>query len=63
MIPLEKPLVCHYTNKHNDSFVTQCCKNKDYCNKELKPLLGPPKNPGRVTLLLLLFLILHVFFY
>lgn len=42
--------MCHYTNKHNDSFVTQCCKNKDYCNKDLRPVLSPPKNPGRVTL-------------
>lgn len=47
--------MCHYTNKHNDSFVTQCCKNKDYCNRDLRPVLSPPKNPGRVTLYFLFY--------
>ncbi|VVC30094.1 Ser/Thr protein kinase, TGFB receptor,Serine/threonine-protein kinase, active [Cinara cedri] len=39
VIPREKPLVCHYANKYNDSFVTMCCKNYDLCNKDLKPTL------------------------
>ncbi|XP_050537311.1 TGF-beta receptor type-1-like isoform X1 [Daktulosphaira vitifoliae] len=39
VIPREKPLVCHYPNKHNDSFVTECCKEYDFCNKDLKPTL------------------------
>lgn len=47
VIPREKPLVCHYPNKHNDSFVTMCCKNYDLCNKDLKPTLHI-KLPGRV---------------
>lgn len=46
MIPREKPLVCHYPNKHNDSFVTECCKEYDFCNKDLKPTLHV-RLPGR----------------
>lgn len=59
MIPFQNPLVCHYPNKHNDTFVIQCCKNKDYCNKDLRPVLGPPKIPGRV---IYVYLTLHGFF-
>ncbi|XP_060879283.1 TGF-beta receptor type-1-like isoform X1 [Metopolophium dirhodum] len=39
VIPREKPLICHYIKKHNDSFVTECCKDYDFCNRDLKPTL------------------------
>lgn len=47
LIPREKPFTCHYPNKHNDSFVTECCKQYDFCNKDLKPKLHI-KPPGRL---------------
>lgn len=47
MIPRGKPLVCQYPNKHNDTFVTECCKEYDFCNQDLKPTLHN-KSPGRV---------------
>jgi len=47
VIPREKPLICHYPKKHNDSFVTECCKDYDYCNRDLKPTLHI-KLPGRI---------------
>lgn len=57
MIPREKPFTCHYPNKHNDSFVTECCKEYDLCNKDLKPKLHI-KPPGRICY----FLTLHEYF-
>lgn len=36
VIPRENPFLCHYPNKHNDSFVIECCKEYDFCNKDLK---------------------------
>lgn len=45
--PPENPFFCHYTNANNDTFVIQCCKHSDFCNKELKPSLHVKKEEGR----------------
>lgn len=37
--PPENPFICHHSNANNDSFVIECCKEFDQCNKDLRPLL------------------------
>ncbi|KAK9499858.1 hypothetical protein O3M35_002813 [Rhynocoris fuscipes] len=43
--PPENPIVCHSNGKRNDSFVIECCKNVDFCNKDLKPTLHVRREP------------------
>ncbi|XP_054289328.1 TGF-beta receptor type-1-like isoform X1 [Macrosteles quadrilineatus] len=45
--PPENPFFCHYSNENNDSFVIQCCKDTDMCNKELKPALHVRRHQER----------------
>ncbi|KAJ9592728.1 hypothetical protein L9F63_015608, partial [Diploptera punctata] len=37
--PPENPIMCHYANPLNDTFVINCCKDRDMCNKYLNPIL------------------------
>ncbi|RZF48115.1 hypothetical protein LSTR_LSTR002181 [Laodelphax striatellus] len=37
--PPENPLICHHANPLNDTFVIGCCKDYDYCNRNLTPTL------------------------
>ncbi|XP_046998744.1 TGF-beta receptor type-1 isoform X1 [Schistocerca americana] len=41
--PPENPIACHYSNKLNDTFVVECCKQSDMCNRDLKPTLNNNK--------------------
>lgn len=43
--PAENPILCHYARTLNSSFVIQCCKGVDFCNKDLRPVLFQPKLP------------------
>ncbi|XP_067012714.2 TGF-beta receptor type-1 isoform X2 [Anabrus simplex] len=48
--PPENPIQCHYAEHSNDTFVIQCCKDTDLCNKDLKPILHDKKNTGNNNL-------------
>ncbi|XP_023702433.1 TGF-beta receptor type-1 isoform X3 [Cryptotermes secundus] len=54
--PPENPILCHYANTLNDTFVIGCCKDRDMCNKDLKPSLHVknktenPQGQGTVSL-------------
>lgn len=45
--PPENPILCHYANTLNDTFVIGCCKDRDMCNKDLKPSLHVKNKTGR----------------
>jgi hypothetical protein len=45
--PPENPILCHYANTLNDTFVIRCCKDRDMCNKDLKPSLHVKNKTGR----------------
>ncbi|KAE8748290.1 hypothetical protein FOCC_FOCC004926 [Frankliniella occidentalis] len=46
--PADNPLLCHYANTHRSTHGIKCCKEYDYCNKnltipiEIKKDEGPP---------------------
>ncbi|XP_069692683.1 TGF-beta receptor type-1 isoform X3 [Periplaneta americana] len=54
--PPENPILCHYANTLNETFVIGCCKDRDMCNKDLKPTLHVknktenPQGKGTVSL-------------
>ncbi|XP_014261668.1 TGF-beta receptor type-1 isoform X3 [Cimex lectularius] len=43
--PPENPIACHYNGKRNDSFVIECCKEYDMCNRNRIPSLHVRKKP------------------
>ncbi|RWS31446.1 transforming growth factor-beta receptor type I-like protein [Leptotrombidium deliense] len=44
LVPYENPIICQHSAAKRDQFVIKCCKNRDYCNLDLRPTLSPPAN-------------------
>lgn len=47
-LPHNNPMFCHSRNSLNSSFVMECCKDEDFCNKRLAPQLMP-KPQGKLS--------------
>ncbi|XP_030766103.1 TGF-beta receptor type-1 isoform X2 [Sitophilus oryzae] len=49
-LPTNNPLWCHKPNNPlNTSFVVECCKDKDFCNLELRPVLMSTSSGSKGT--------------
>lgn len=49
LFPPERPIVCMYKEKTNDTYVSQCCSDGDFCNKNLGIRLHEPPVPTLQT--------------
>ena len=49
LIPIERPFVCEYNLRLNHTYISACCKDKDYCNADLQLRLAPYKGEGTTS--------------
>ncbi|XP_074662656.1 TGF-beta receptor type-1-like [Tubulanus polymorphus] len=42
LLPPENPMWCLNMEPHKHIFAVNCCDKYDYCNRDLRPVLGPP---------------------
>lgn len=49
LLPPERPLLCEYNRKQSHKYVSRCCKDKDFCNRDLILELSPVPESAQQT--------------